>query len=289
MSLLLGLRDRTHVRRVRPTSTAASASRAARAGTKSRGAAPIAAAARESSVADPPRRVRTPTVEPSSSISTARCSTRIARWSTRSCAAASPRRRVTFGHVITDECERLGIPLDDYVAAYDPSTSRRSTASSSCSARSTAGRSRRTRTGRWARDELAALRLGARSGVVRAGLRRAEALEVVSRASDSGATTLSSSATLATTARCCSSPASATSLPAGTSGLTGATATSSLLVPATSSACSERRLACTDAVGRGGGGMARPPIITRGPVAAAAAGRRTGAVGFCANFFWLRF
>ncbi|MEY2469103.1 MAG: N-acetyl-D-muramate 6-phosphate phosphatase [Actinomycetota bacterium] len=27
---------------------------------------------------------------------------------------------VTFGHVITDECERLGIPLEDYVAAYDP-------------------------------------------------------------------------------------------------------------------------------------------------------------------------
>jgi HAD superfamily hydrolase (TIGR01549 family) len=28
---------------------------------------------------------------------------------------------VTFGHLITEECERLGIPLDDYVAAYDPS------------------------------------------------------------------------------------------------------------------------------------------------------------------------
>jgi HAD superfamily hydrolase (TIGR01549 family) len=28
---------------------------------------------------------------------------------------------VTFGHLITDECARLGIPLDDYVAAYDPS------------------------------------------------------------------------------------------------------------------------------------------------------------------------
>jgi HAD superfamily hydrolase (TIGR01549 family) len=27
---------------------------------------------------------------------------------------------VTFGHLITDECARLGIPLDDYVAAYDP-------------------------------------------------------------------------------------------------------------------------------------------------------------------------
>ena len=26
---------------------------------------------------------------------------------------------VTFGHVITEECERLGIALDDYVAAYD--------------------------------------------------------------------------------------------------------------------------------------------------------------------------
>ena len=28
---------------------------------------------------------------------------------------------VTFGHLITDECARLGIPLDDYIAAYDPS------------------------------------------------------------------------------------------------------------------------------------------------------------------------
>jgi HAD superfamily hydrolase (TIGR01549 family) len=28
---------------------------------------------------------------------------------------------VTFGHVITEECERLGIALDDYVAAYDRS------------------------------------------------------------------------------------------------------------------------------------------------------------------------
>lgn len=27
---------------------------------------------------------------------------------------------VTFGHVITEECARLGIALDDYVAAYDP-------------------------------------------------------------------------------------------------------------------------------------------------------------------------
>lgn len=28
---------------------------------------------------------------------------------------------VTFGHLITEECARLGIALDDYVAAYDPS------------------------------------------------------------------------------------------------------------------------------------------------------------------------
>lgn len=28
---------------------------------------------------------------------------------------------VTFGHVITEECARLGIALDDYIAAYDPS------------------------------------------------------------------------------------------------------------------------------------------------------------------------
>ena len=27
---------------------------------------------------------------------------------------------MTFGHVITDECARLGIALDDYIAAYDP-------------------------------------------------------------------------------------------------------------------------------------------------------------------------
>jgi HAD superfamily hydrolase (TIGR01549 family) len=32
-----------------------------------------------------------------------------------------PADDVTFGHVITDECERLGIPLDDYIAAYDAS------------------------------------------------------------------------------------------------------------------------------------------------------------------------
>ncbi len=31
-----------------------------------------------------------------------------------------PAESVTFGHLITDECARLGIPLDDYVAAYDP-------------------------------------------------------------------------------------------------------------------------------------------------------------------------
>ena len=28
---------------------------------------------------------------------------------------------VTFGHLITDECDRLGISLDDYFNAYDPS------------------------------------------------------------------------------------------------------------------------------------------------------------------------
>ena len=28
---------------------------------------------------------------------------------------------VTFGHLITDECARLGIPVETYVAAYDPS------------------------------------------------------------------------------------------------------------------------------------------------------------------------
>lgn len=28
---------------------------------------------------------------------------------------------VTFGHLITDECARLGITVEDYLAAYDPS------------------------------------------------------------------------------------------------------------------------------------------------------------------------
>jgi HAD superfamily hydrolase (TIGR01549 family) len=32
-----------------------------------------------------------------------------------------PAESVTFGHLITDECARLGIALDDYFAAYDPS------------------------------------------------------------------------------------------------------------------------------------------------------------------------
>lgn len=31
-----------------------------------------------------------------------------------------PEEVVTFGHVLHDECERLGIGVDDYIAAYDP-------------------------------------------------------------------------------------------------------------------------------------------------------------------------
>lgn len=31
------------------------------------------------------------------------------------------RADITFGHVLANECERLGISLDDYLAAYDPS------------------------------------------------------------------------------------------------------------------------------------------------------------------------
>lgn len=31
-----------------------------------------------------------------------------------------PAQDVTFGHLITDECARLGIAVDDYIAAYDP-------------------------------------------------------------------------------------------------------------------------------------------------------------------------
>lgn len=30
-----------------------------------------------------------------------------------------PRERVTFGHVVTEECARLGIDVADYLAAYD--------------------------------------------------------------------------------------------------------------------------------------------------------------------------
>lgn len=30
-----------------------------------------------------------------------------------------PRDRVTYGHVVADECARLGLSVDDYVAAYD--------------------------------------------------------------------------------------------------------------------------------------------------------------------------
>lgn len=32
------------------------------------------------------------------------------------------RADITFGHVLADECDRLGISLDDYLAAYDPTT-----------------------------------------------------------------------------------------------------------------------------------------------------------------------
>jgi len=31
-----------------------------------------------------------------------------------------PRESVTYGHVVADECARLGLSLDDYIAAYDP-------------------------------------------------------------------------------------------------------------------------------------------------------------------------
>jgi HAD superfamily hydrolase (TIGR01549 family) len=32
-----------------------------------------------------------------------------------------PRQDVTFGHLLADECGRLGISVDDYLGAYDPS------------------------------------------------------------------------------------------------------------------------------------------------------------------------
>ena len=31
-----------------------------------------------------------------------------------------PAESVTFGHLITDECARLGIPVETYIAAYEP-------------------------------------------------------------------------------------------------------------------------------------------------------------------------
>ena len=34
-----------------------------------------------------------------------------------------PRDEVTFGHVFEDECRRLGIAVDDYLALYDPAAS----------------------------------------------------------------------------------------------------------------------------------------------------------------------
>jgi len=34
-------------------------------------------------------------------------------------AAGVPRTSITFGHVLSEECERLGISLDDYLDAYD--------------------------------------------------------------------------------------------------------------------------------------------------------------------------
>jgi FMN phosphatase YigB (HAD superfamily) len=32
-----------------------------------------------------------------------------------------PRSEITYGHVIADECARLGLTLDDYLDAYDTS------------------------------------------------------------------------------------------------------------------------------------------------------------------------
>jgi len=31
-----------------------------------------------------------------------------------------PREDITFGHLLADECDRLGVSVDDYLAAYDP-------------------------------------------------------------------------------------------------------------------------------------------------------------------------
>jgi HAD superfamily hydrolase (TIGR01549 family) len=35
-----------------------------------------------------------------------------------------PAEEVTFGHVLADECTRLGLELDDYLGAYDPTEAR---------------------------------------------------------------------------------------------------------------------------------------------------------------------
>lgn len=35
-----------------------------------------------------------------------------------------PRDEVSFGHVLADECRRLGVPLERYLDAYDPARSR---------------------------------------------------------------------------------------------------------------------------------------------------------------------
>lgn len=35
-----------------------------------------------------------------------------------------PREQITFGHVLADECARLGLTVEEYLAAYDPAAAR---------------------------------------------------------------------------------------------------------------------------------------------------------------------
>ena len=115
---------------------------------------------------------------------------------------------VTFGHVITDECERLGIALDDYIAAYDPQRAcSLSTASSICSRRRPVGR-RVAQRPRHGTGRIGRVWLASRGGLLRAGLRRRQAPRRGSRRSrDRERRRCSSSATPATTATLLSPPA----------------------------------------------------------------------------------
>ena len=52
------------------------------------------------------------------------CASRAAGLAAAYVALGVPLDQVTFGHVVADECARLGIGLGDYLAAYDVAASR---------------------------------------------------------------------------------------------------------------------------------------------------------------------